>query len=105
MAKYQERCAFSGDLHPSVLDACHLYSYAKVGQHHDHGGILLRRDLHTLFDSGDLAVDPDDPINVRQPFRDIPLYGDLHGKPLTIAMEPAQREWFRMHWALHRTAD
>ncbi|MFI2284153.1 HNH endonuclease [Nocardia beijingensis] len=105
LAKYDTRCAFSGDLHPTVLEACHLYSYAKVGRHHEHGGVLLRRDLHTLFDNGDLAVDAEDRIDVRPLFREISLYGDLHGKPLTIAVEPAQREWFRMHWALHRALD
>lgn len=99
---YGPRCAFTGDLHASVLDACHLYIYAKVGKHHEHGGIVLRRDLHTLFDRGDLAVDSDDLIDVAEPFQAFSIYRELHRKPLAIDVNDKQREWLEMHWTLHR---
>jgi hypothetical protein len=51
-------CAFTGPTPPPALEACHLYSYSIRGEHHPHGGLLLRRDVHRLFDSGYLAVDP-----------------------------------------------
>lgn len=102
--RYGPRCAFTGDLHQAVLEACHLYSYAKVGRHHEHGGILLRRDLHTLFDRGDLAVDSVGLIDVSEPFRDFSIYGDLHGKPLAVDTNTKQAEWFGLHWAMHRNA-
>ncbi|MFQ6398971.1 HNH endonuclease [Nocardia sp. KC 131] len=102
LAKYGPRCAFTGDLPDSVLDACHLYSYAKVGKHHEHGGVLLRRDLHTLFDLGKIAVDQNDLIDVCEPYRDFPTYSALHQKSLAVAVSPVQREWFELHWTEHR---
>ncbi|MBU3066416.1 HNH endonuclease [Nocardia sp. NEAU-G5] len=105
LAKYKTRCAFTGDLPETVLDACHLYSYAKVGKHHEHGGILLRRDLHTLFDLGEIAVDGNDVIDVSERYREFATYGELHGKPLTIPVTPEQRTWFELHWTTHRKGD
>ncbi|WP_067885324.1 HNH endonuclease signature motif containing protein [Nocardia vaccinii] len=105
LARYKTRCAFTGDLPETVLDACHLYSYAKVGKHHEHGGILLRRDLHTLFDRGEIAVDTNDLIDVSDHYRGFATYGELHGKPLTITVTPEQRTWFELHWTTHRKGD
>ncbi|MBF6352975.1 HNH endonuclease [Nocardia higoensis] len=105
LARYGPRCAFTGDLHQAVLEACHLYSYAKVGKHHEHGGVLLRRDLHTLFDRGDLAVNSVGLLDVSEPFRDFSIYGELHGKPLAIDISTKQADWFKLHWAMYRKAD
>lgn len=96
------RCAFTGDHPEAVLDACHLYSYAQLGKHHEHGGVLLRRDLHTLFDRGIIAVGPQDTIDVSEDFRKYPTYGELQGRPLSIAVNDEKRTWFALHWALHR---
>jgi N-acyl homoserine lactone hydrolase len=40
------------------LEAAHLYSYAASGVHHLDGGLLMRRDVHRLFDLGHHAVRP-----------------------------------------------
>ena len=56
--KYGAVCAFSGTNPPQVLEAAHLYSYSEEGEHHREGGLLMRRDLHRLFDLGLLAVEP-----------------------------------------------
>ena len=48
LAEHGSVCAFSGPVPTDVLEAAHLYSYATVGEHHDEGGLLLRRDLHRL---------------------------------------------------------
>ncbi|MGV9725159.1 HNH endonuclease [Nocardia beijingensis] len=100
--KYGPRCAFTGDLPRDVLEACHLYSYAKVGAHHKHGGVLLRRDLHTLFDRGVIVVDEDDRLDVREDFRLYPVYAELHGCALTIPVDTKQRRWFELHRNQHR---
>lgn len=36
--QYGEECALTGPCRSAVLEACHLYSYAKVGEHKDQGG-------------------------------------------------------------------
>lgn len=46
VAEYGPVCAITGPAPLATLEAGHLYSYADVGQHDDHGGLLLRRDVH-----------------------------------------------------------
>ena len=55
--KFGNVCAFTGIQPEEVLEAAHLYSYARIGEHKESGGILLRRDIHSLFDRGLIGVD------------------------------------------------
>ena len=48
------------------LDAAHLYSYADIGSHLDRGGLMVRKDIHRLFDTGDLAINPEG-LTIRRP--------------------------------------
>ena len=61
---YQRRCAFTNSPVLHVLDAAHIRPYALSGTHDPSNGILLRQDLHTLFDRGYLTVTPDNHIQV-----------------------------------------
>lgn len=58
MDKFGEICAFSGDQPPQVLEAAHIKSFAQTGEHQLDGGLLLRRDLHALFDANLMTVNP-----------------------------------------------
>lgn len=58
MERFGERCAVTGEQPPQVLEAAHLYSYAKRAEHHHSGGLLLRRDHHALFDAKLLTINP-----------------------------------------------
>lgn len=87
----------------SVLEAGHLYSYAKEGEHHQDGGLLLRRDVHALFDNGHLAVDPSTwRIDVLPQARAFDAYGPLHGQPLHTTLKPRQKKWLEQHWSQYR---
>lgn len=55
---YGPRCAISGCEVEAVLDACHILCHAAGGPTETSNGLLLRRDLHRLFDLGLIAVDP-----------------------------------------------
>jgi putative restriction endonuclease len=55
---YHRRCAISGTHIPPVLQAAHIRPVASGGEHRLDNGLLLRSDVHTLFDHGYLAVDP-----------------------------------------------
>ena len=55
---YHRRCAISGTHIPPVLEAAHIRPVAKGGEHRLDNGLLLRSDIHTLFDRGYLGVDP-----------------------------------------------
>lgn len=84
--------------HPiAVVEACHLYSYADVGEHRDQGGLLLRRDVHRLFDHGLLAVDASGLIDVAAEVRNYPAYGDLHGSSINVKLTPRQQTWLDNH--------
>ena len=55
---YGEQCAISGCTVKEVLDACHIQPHEAGGPATASNGILLRRDLHRLFDLGLIALDP-----------------------------------------------
>jgi len=96
-------CAFTGSAPASILEASHLYSYAREGKHHNDGGLLLRRDVHRLFDLGELAVDPATwRIDVSPELRMFPTYSVLHGHPMSVSLSPRQQTWLRRHWRQNR---
>lgn len=53
---YHRRCAVTGERTLPVLEAAHIQPYSEHGPHVIANGILLREDLHTLFDRGYLTV-------------------------------------------------
>jgi putative restriction endonuclease len=55
---YHRRCAISGTRIPPVLQAAHIRPVAAGGEHRLDNGMLLRSDVHTLFDRGYVGVDP-----------------------------------------------
>lgn len=57
---YGRRCAMTGERTLPVLEAAHIKPYSVVKRHHLSNGLLLRSDLHTLFDQGYVTVDPSD---------------------------------------------
>lgn len=96
-------CAFTGPGPLQALQACHLYSYAKHGVHRDDGGLLLRSDLHTLFDLGLVGVDPSMlRLVVPSALHDYPEYRKLDGSPLRVPVDAGHAAWLRRHWEQHR---
>ena len=59
LALYGGRCAVSGWGPESVLEAAHILLHAHTGLNRSENGILLRADLHGLFDDGLLKIDPE----------------------------------------------
>jgi len=97
-------CAISGPDPPAALEAAHLCSYAAVGMHHSHGGFLPRRDVHRLFDLGQIAVNPADLcVDVSPEVIGYPSYAALHASAMVVEVGDRQRTWLAAHWAEHRT--
>ncbi|WP_423463373.1 HNH endonuclease [Promicromonospora sp. MS192] len=97
-------CAFTGAAPSRVLEAGHLYSYAQLGQHVEHGGLMLRRDIHRLFDDGLISVDPGRlRIDVAPELAEYPQYQRLHGQGLEVPLRDPQVEWLDKHWQEHRS--
>jgi putative restriction endonuclease len=55
---YHRRCAITGAKIWPTLDAAHIRPVARGGEHRVDNGLLLRSDVHTMFDWGYLGVDP-----------------------------------------------
>jgi predicted restriction endonuclease len=80
-----------------VLDAAHIRPFALEGSNKPDNGILLRSDLHPLFDRGYVTVTPDRHFEVsrrvREEFDNGREYYALHGRgifvPRRIALRPA----------------
>ncbi len=104
---YQRRCAVTGERTLPVLDAAHIRPYAEGGEHAVSNGLLLRRDIHCLFDLGYVTVTPDHVFEVspriREEFENGRDYYALHGKSLIVPVQtklrpdPTALEWHNSH--------
>lgn len=61
---YGNQCAFTGVTEDRVLEACHVLSHAETGNNQLDNGLILRADIHTLFDLR-LATVANDGVTVR----------------------------------------
>ncbi len=103
LAAQGSSCAFTGGAPARVLEAGHLYSYAELGTHFQHGGLMLRRDIHRLFDDGALAVEPSGlRVDVAPELHTFPQYARLHDAALHLRLRDEQVDWLAKHWSEHR---
>lgn len=56
---YERRCAVTGERALPVLDAAHIRPFALGGGHALDNGLLLRSDVHRLYDAGYVTVTPE----------------------------------------------
>jgi HNH endonuclease/EVE domain len=84
IAAYEGRCAVTGCDAVEALEAAHIRLY--LGQHTNivTNGLLLRADIHTLFDKGLLAINSDDLEVVLHPSLMTTVYREFAGKPLRL---------------------
>ena len=83
---YDRRCAISGEKTLPILDAAHIKAFGEGGEHHMSNGLLLRTDIHRLFDLGYVTVSEDHRFEVshrlKADFDNGRHYYDLHGTAL-----------------------
>jgi hypothetical protein len=60
LAAYRRTCAVSGCNVVEALEAAHIVPYLGLETNQISNGLLLRADIHTLFDLSLIAVDPSD---------------------------------------------
>lgn len=56
---YERRCAVTQEKALPALEAAHIRPVTEDGKHRVDNGLLLRSDIHRLFDSGYVTVTPD----------------------------------------------
>lgn len=82
---FHGKCAISGCSVTGVLEAAHIRPYRGPGDNHPSNGLLLRSDLHTLFDLNLLGIEPDGHvIRIHKSARQSP-YDAYHGTKLTTS--------------------
>ena len=93
---YARACAVTNEHSLPALEAAHIKPYAEEGPHAVNNGLLLRSDLHRLFDRGYLTVTPEYKVEVSDKlkghFHNGKSYYPLHGTdikfPRSIGLRP-----------------
>lgn len=95
IAAYDGKCAITGCDAVEALEAAHILPYMGAHSHHCKNGLLLRADLHTLFDLGHLQIDPDTCCVMLGPRLRGTQYEALEGlrvrEPVTRAARPSPK--------------
>jgi putative restriction endonuclease len=85
---YGRRCAVTQERTLPALEAAHIRPYSEGGTHAARNGILLRRDIHSLFDAGYVTVMPDLKFEVsrriREEFENGRHYYSLQGQRINV---------------------
>jgi len=101
---YERACAVTEEHSLPALDAAHIRPFTDSGPNDVRNGLLLRADLHRLFDQGYITVTPDLRIEVSERLRDdyhnghtyYPMSGHRIHAP-TSAVERPAREFLEWH--------
>ncbi|HLY91229.1 MAG TPA: HNH endonuclease [Acetobacteraceae bacterium] len=92
---YERRCAVSQERTLPILDAAHIWGYADGGVHEISNGLLLRTDIHKLFDLGYVTVSTDGRFEVSRPlkedFQNGKHYYAHHGQQIWQPRDPGRR--------------
>lgn len=97
---YGACCAITGCDAVEALEAAHISPYRGDGSNHVQNGLLLRADVHSLFDLGLIAIDPDEMTIRLAPALQRTTFSELDGKrliePSSDGLRPS-RESLRQH--------
>lgn len=91
IAAYGGCCAISGCPVTALLEAAHITPYLGPDTNSITNGLLLRADLHTLWDLGLIAVAPSSQMVWVSPKVNDPIYQALSGTLLAHPAQPNQK--------------
>ena len=100
---YEAKCAISGCAIVPALQAAHIAPYNGIRTNHVTNGLLLRADIHTLFDLGLLRIDPDTHLISVAADLEATDYHAYHGASVTlpsVASRRPNREALKKKFAL-----
>ncbi|MGH8497093.1 MAG: HNH endonuclease [Gammaproteobacteria bacterium] len=88
---YERRCAITNFDAPDALDAAYIIPYRGKYTDHPSNGLLLRADIHTIFDLGKIAIDTRSMTVVVSDELQDTNYRLLAGRPLRFPQQPRHR--------------
>jgi putative restriction endonuclease len=112
LKRYGAACAITGCNMLDVLEAAHIWPLRGDEDNHPENGLVLRADIHTLFDLDRLAIEPTSlKIHLAPKLREDATYRMLHAQSLRVmlavrpALGPLERRWetFLTKWDLPRS--
>jgi len=84
---YKRSCAVTGERALPVLEAAHIKPFSESGPHLVQNGLLLRSDLHRLFDKGYMTLttklDIEVSRRIKEEFDNGEYYYTLHGNKIS----------------------
>jgi putative restriction endonuclease len=110
MDGFDRRCAITGERTLPILDAAHIRPWSAGGENRPGNGVLLRTDIHRLFDLGYVTISTDHRFEVsprlKEDYEKGRHYYELHGQRLrpprdsTFLPEPEALAWHHNNrWA------
>jgi hypothetical protein len=91
LAAYEGKCAISGCAVRTVLEAAHIIAYQGAATNVVQNGLLLRADLHALFDQDLIWINPDTYEVSVAPSLQGSDYWQFDGRVLRPPASPSQR--------------
>lgn len=80
---YNNCCCITSETIPELLEASHIQEYRNRNSNHVQNGLLLRVDLHRLYDNRLILIDRNFVIHVSDLVTS-QLYREYHGKKITL---------------------
>ena len=90
MQAYGNTCAVTGCDAIEALEASHIVPYLGPDTDRTSNGMLLRADVHILFDLGLIAIDTANMSVILSPRLIDTLYSRLAGRPISLPGAPGQ---------------
>lgn len=100
LALYGNRCVVSGCELVDVLEAAHIYPYRSPHDNHPSNGLLLRCDLHTLFDLDLMGIEPASLCVRLHPSAIRHGYSEFDGRPLQCGALQLSSDALEFRWQL-----
>ena len=92
---YGRQCAVTRERALPALEAAHIRPFSETETHQVRNGLLLRSDIHRLFDVGYITVTPEYRVEastrMREDFNDGENYMRLHGSGILVPSDPDLR--------------
>jgi putative restriction endonuclease len=84
LTAYDAQCSVSGCTVREVLEAAHIIPYKGAETNNVQNGVLLRADLHTLFDLGLITINAETHCIVISPKLSGTMYAEFEGKKIRL---------------------